>query len=302
MKVHCLGSRFHASQVQRIEDGFRALGHEVTEHSHLADLVFVNNPWFDQPLKDRAAGNLPGKLILGVQDVPHHTADYDLPRLRAQLAQADAVTAISETTARDVLAATGIRAHVIYQPVMDVRRDPAVRRQPFYRFASVGRRSDPNKFAPLWVAALQILGYTEQDVCLVGNEGGWGDYQGVLAEANLNVVYNSVDFVLCPSKNEGLLLPCIEAMACGAVPLVATHLTTLDELLPADLFPEFRYCLPHPASIARFIAHYVNDDSGTRLANLRQRLHDHYRTTWAERTSPTGVASRILAAYQSTLT
>src|SRR5690606_3211512 len=109
--------------------------------------------------------------------------------------------------------------------------------------------------------------------------------------------YNSADFVICTGRVEGLCLGVLEGMAAGCVPLVCNDLTTLDELLPADLFPEYRAVDPTPQSIARFIASLINEDSGARLAAFKDRLHDHYQRVWAERVSPVGVAGRILQVY-----
>lgn len=303
MKIYTANSsRFHGSQIQAIEQGFRALGHEITPFPQEASLVYQNNPWFDGVVADIDRGVLkPGtKVIFNVLDIPEHIPDYDLPRLLSQLDRADAVTCISQFVQGQLARAGRPDVPVIYQPIKPVRRDPAARRQPFYRFAHIGRRHDFNKRAALGVHALQILGYTDRDLSLVGNETGWGDYLGVQSDENLNVIYNSVDFALCTSHIEGLLLPCLEAMAAGAVPVVCSDMTTRTELLPPDLFPEYEDVLPEPTSIARFIATYTNDESGMRLANLRGRLHDHFTKTWADRVSPVGVAQRILDVYHST--
>lgn len=303
MKIATNGARHWGSQIPRIEDGFRALGHEITLYWHEADLVYSQND-HAQVVADKLAGRLKrgAKVVLTCLDVPTHIPGFDVKSLATQLAAADAVCTISAFGQWQVKTLLDLDSTVVYQPIKGVKRDPAARQQPFYRFAHCGRRVDENKRASLGVAALQLLGYTAQDLCLVGNEPGWGDYLGVLSDQNLNVVYNSVDLVLCTSALEGLSLVPLEAMACGAVPVVCRDMTTRTELLPPDLFPEYDTVLPHPESLARFIASLVNDDSGTRLANLRQRLHDHYRTTWQERTSPAGVATRILQTYESTLT
>lgn len=301
MKIHCIGSRFHAGQVSRIEDGFRVLGHEVTECLSDAALVFVNNPWFDQTVADKLAGRLaPGaKLVLGVQDIPYHIPDYDTRRLAEQLAHADAVTAISETTACDLLAATGIRAAgVTYQPIMPITRTG--RRLHPYRALFIGRVCDKNKRATLAAEALSLLDLQGADVVTVGMEPPpfGGTYWGVASPETLNDLYNSVDFVVCTARFGGIELGVIEAMAAGAIPLILRDLHTREELLPTALFPEYAAVDPTPQGLVRFIAGLM-DDGGARLADLRDRLHQHYLTQWAERTSPTGVAQRILNVYNT---
>ncbi len=298
MKVHCVGSRFFGGQVDRIERGFVQLGHELTPHISEADLVYVNDPsHYAQPLLDRAAGRLKGKLILNVLDIPEHIIhEFDTTKLYRELIQADAITSISQFTHDKVGEHCGIASHVIYNPIKSVARDPASKRECPYRFASVGRRSDPNKRADLWAGALGILGINYREVALVGSDPGWGDYLGVLSDFNLNLLYNSVDFVLATSRVEGLNLPVLEAMAAGAIPVVCRDMTTRTELLPPDLFPEYQEVEPTGPSVARFIARYLN--SSEQMVGMKIRLHEHYVTSWQEKTSGAGVARRILEVYQ----
>lgn len=301
MKVYLNGASHWGSQNPRIADGFRTCGHEVTPYISDASLVYSNDS-HAQVIADKVAGNLrPGaKVILTVLDLPLHLGPaFDYAGLKAQLAAADAVCSISQYVQWQLRHYLGVESTVIYQPTKPVQCDPAVRRRPFYRFAHVGRRSDLNKRASLGYAALQLLGYTERDLCLVGNEPGWGDYQGVLNDENLNVVYNSVDFVFTLGLVEGLSLPTLEAMACGAVPVVCCDMTTRTELLPPDLFPEYESVEPDPRSIATFLAGYLNDESGERLIDLQDRLHQHYWTTWADRCWPEAVAGEILKVHET---
>lgn len=302
MKVHTgQSSRFHGGQIDRIERGFIELGHEVTPYISDADLIYQNNPWFDSVVSDRRRGALkPGsKVIFNVLDIPVHIPDFPVEHLTRQLREADAVTSISQWTADQVREKCGIESWVIYNPIKPVKFDPAKRNQSYPRFASIGRRSDPNKHVALWTHALRGLGVPIEEVLLVGNEGGWGMYAGVLNDENLDTVYNSVDFVLCTGRVEGLNLPVIEAMATRAVPVVVNHLTVLEELFPESRFPEYYRVEPTPVSVAKFLVHLVSDESGERLSDLKQRLYEHFIAEWQEKTSPAGVARRILNVYNS---
>lgn len=294
MKVCCHGSRFHGGQVDRIEQGFVALSHELTPHNHVADLVFSNDPAaFDQILADRCNGGVHAKVIFNVQDIPLHLGSaFDCAKLKSRLAKADAVTTISEYVQWQVREYLGLDSHVIYQPIKAVRRDPAAQLATRKRFAHVGRRFDQNKNWNLGVAALQLLGYSPQDVFLVGNEPGWGDYCGVLSDENLNRVYNSVDFILTLGTIEGLSLPTLEAMATGAIPVVTNRMTTRRELLPPDLFPEYSAVDAEPVSIARFINRYTSDPVA--MAEMKERLYTHYLTNWAHKLTGRAVAERIV--------
>ncbi len=297
MRVHCIGATFFGGQLDRIEQGFVALGHNLTPHVSEGELVFVNDcAHHKQAVIDKLAGRLPGKLILNVQDLPFHLgAAFDYEGVDRLLAHADAVTTISEYVQWQVKDRLGRDSSVVYQPLKPVSLKPIQLGR--YRFLSVGRRSDPNKRAALWVAALQLLGYAPSDVALVGNEPGWGEFYGVLDDVNLSRAYNSADFVLATSALEGLSLPVLEAMAAGVIPVVCRDMTTRTELLPPDIFPEYEEVEPNPPSIARFIARFANNVEA--MTEMRCRLHQHYLDRWAEPTSPVGVARRILGVYET---
>lgn len=289
-------SRFYASQVQRVEQGFVELGHTITPHAHEADLIYVNNPPFAQAIKDRAEGHAKGRIIGNVLDIPHHCADFNADALAIELGQVDAITSISNTTAHDLVVACGQDSEVVYQPIMPVTRAPLPRGDRLARFISCGRKWDGNKRFSLGVNALQLLGIPSTHLFLVGAEHGWGNYLGVLNEEGLDRVYNSVDFALVPTLYAGIELPIIEAMACGVIPVVCNDLWTRHEFLPPALFPEYDHVAPNAQSIARFIAQYLED--GDRMAAMKQRLHDHWLANWAEAFSPKGVAAAILRVYE----
>lgn len=300
MKVSLHGAVHWGSQLPRIEQGFVALGHEITPHSHEADLIYANNGPYDQIILDECAGKTHGKVILTLLDIPLHLGKaFDHDKIRAQLAQADAVTVISEYVQWQCREYLGLDSHIIYNPMKPVQRDPAARLANCKPFAHIGRRFDFNKRAALGVHALQILGYGPQDLFLVGNETGWGDYCGVLSDEDLNHVYNSVDFTLCTSMVEGLCLPVLESMAAGAIPVVCNDMTTRRELLPPDLFPEYNAVDPAPESIARFIARYTSDPVA--MAEMKDRLHIHYITNWAHKLTGRAVAERIVEVARNIL-
>lgn len=302
MKIACFGSRFHGGQIDRIEEGFRQLGHELTPHSHEADLIYSNDPGgYQQILVDRATGRLHGKVILNVLDIPEHIPSFDTKVLANQLQQADAVTSISEWTRAAVARHCGIDSTVVYNPIKPVHRVPGILREPYsrdrrYQFVSVGRRQDENKRARLWTHAIQILGGWPSNVALVGTETWWGDYQGVLTDERLNALYNDTDFVMATGLIEGLNLPVIEAMAAGAIPVVCRDLTTREELLPSTTFPEYLEVESTPVSVARFLARFLNNQ--TAMLEMKGRLHAHYLANWQEKTSGLGVAKRIVQVYE----
>lgn len=299
MKIFCAGSRFWGSQVDRIEQGFAQLGHEITPHVHEASLIYSNDPGgYQQIIADRNAGRLFGKVIFNVQDIPTFLPDYDVDGLRVSLQSADAITAISQFTRGEVRKYCAVEPFVVYQPIKPVFAPKCyigVEGKYRIRFLSVGRRFDKNKRTAVWVAALAGLGIDELEVGLVGNEMGWGNYIGVQTDENLARLYNSVDFVLALGRLEGLNLPMVEAMAVGAIPVIANDLTTREEFLPSNIFPEYLDVDPNPVSVARFVAYFLNNE--TAMAEMKKRLRNHYDTYWAHKLSPVGVAGAILDVY-----
>lgn len=294
MKICTHGARFFGGQIDRIDDGFTEIGCELTPHDHEADIIFSNDSAaFDQILSDHRRENLRGKIIFNVLDLPVHLGvTFDYKKIKNQLLKADAVTSISEYTQKQVREYLGLNSHVIYNPIKPVHRDLSIQLPQRKAFAHIGRKSDPNKRHGLGARAVQLLGYQPNDVYLVGNETGWGDYCGVLSDENLNRVYNSVDFVLCTSKIEGLLLPALEAMSCGCIPVVCNDMTTRRELLPPDLFPEYNAVDPDVRSVAKFIARYASDSEA--MAEMKERLYTHYQTNWAHKLTGRAVAERIV--------
>ena len=77
---------------------------------------------------------------------------------------------------------------------------------------------------------------------------GFGNYLGVVPDKDLNKLYNSSKFVLLPSKAEGIGLPMIEGMICGAIPIACSDNLTSKEFLPPDFI-----CEPNSQAIANKI-------------------------------------------------
>lgn len=301
MKIHTAGARFFGGQVSRIDEGFTLLGHELVERMVDADLLYSNDPnHYKDVLSAYHGGRLKAgaRLVFNVLDIPEHNIQqYDLIGLEAQLAQAHAVTCISTFVQKQLIQYLKRGSTVVYNPIKPVTCMPEPRADRYTRYLSAGRRSDPNKRFNVGVHALQLLGVNYGQLALVGNEpGGWGEYLGVLKDADLTRVYNSVDFVLATGKIEGLNLPVLEGMAAGIIPVVCADMTTRTELLPPDLFPEYEDVHPTATSVSRFIAQYLGDNDAMML--MKARLHKHYLDTWYDRVSPVGVAAAIVKVYE----
>lgn len=305
MKIYLDGARFYGDQISRIGEGFIELGHEITPYISDADLLYSNNPspTRTQLVKDRNKGKLkPGaKLIFTVLDYPLHLEGFEsfqeeIPLIKADLAAADAICSISEYTQRMVKEKYGFDSTVIYNPMKEVwkyfnKAEPQTR----YKFLHVGRRHDFNKNFNLAAIAMMMLGKNESDLGLVGNEVSWGSYIGVLNDTHLANQYLAADYVFCLGKIEGISLTVVEAMAAGCIPIIHNELTTKEELLPKELFPEYELVQKTAGSIAEFI--WRMESCPDHKNNLVVRLANHFQVNLKEKFDKVNVARRIIDIY-----
>lgn len=295
MKVYVGGAKFLQGQTQRIERGLVELGHEITPHMQEADLIYVNNAWYDEVIEAKKQG-LKGKFIFNVLDLAPHLPDFPLDRLKEQLAHADGICTISQFVHDDLLKRTGYESSVIYQPIKDIdyNRTPKI----LYKFLFVGRVQDPNKRATLGAQAVGALGGGANDVLTVGGDAPpyGGKYAGIVSDTILNDIYNASDYLMACSKSEGLFLPPQEAIAADCIPVICNDLNVREEFFPTNLFPEYAAIDPNPQSIAAFIAALEKDQDKKR--EFITRLRNHYRSNWEAHLSGLGVAKKIISVYE----
>lgn len=306
--VAALGSDSPLSQVGRIRQGLLARGGIVlTEDLSLADLIYVNNPPYDVPLRARAEGCLKpdARLMFNVLDVPSHllppNGDYTftkLAQLGDQLNQAHAITAISRFTQSQLKHYLGLDSYLVYNPIKPVTPEKRLRGErpyPEYRVLMAGRVGDPNKRQrQIGIPALLMAGFEEHEVAVVGGEYlGWGMTLGTVADEVLNDLYNSVDFIMQPSFLGGWEMPVSEAVICGAIPIVTTDLTTREE----HLLPRHWFCHPSPTAVAYWLRGFMDDP--TKLAAARELCLTSIGPQLASQLSPSSVATRILEVYRN---
>jgi len=237
MRIKTFGAKHFTGQLPRIEEGFKELGHDIVEEN--PDLIYCNNPWFDDALKEKC----PIK-IFNVLDVPEHLApNYNLEKLEQQLAQATHITCISRTTKEQLkhfFHFHDAEIAIIYNPVMPVcpvNYCPDLGDYK-YKYLIVGRAADPNKRNLL---AYQYLKQYDPSatVAVVGSEPiSFGHWFGVLPSDILNQFYNNVDYVFSLTKYGGIELPAIEAVLAGTFPIVCN-----DCKCAMEFNPEFG-CVP----------------------------------------------------------
>jgi glycosyltransferase involved in cell wall biosynthesis len=190
-------------------------------------------------------------------DIPEHCfapqGDFTHDKLIAlanALRRADAITAISPFVRSQLNRLLALPATVIWNPIKGVSPDKRLAgdRPYAFRVLIAGRARDPNKRqTTLGVPALIAAGFEEHEVAVVGGEWpGWGTDLGVVSDAVLNDLYNSVDLVMHPSLNEGLGLSPLEAMVCGAVPVLTYDCSTFGDI---QFFPQHWGCYPSVTSL-----------------------------------------------------
>ncbi len=299
-KVFIGGADCLTCQVDRIKLGFASIPNvELTDKSWDADLIYVNNPWFDQYIKDKQEGKnkLGSKLILNVQDLALQYPDYDLGKLNDQLRLADAITSISEYTRLHLQQIFALDSTIVYNPVKDVSPEIRLRGEcpyPQFKALMVGRLNDPNKRAKLGVDALYAAGIQDSEIATIGPEiTPYGTYLGYVTDAELNKLYNSVRYVMAPSAHEGQNLPPAEGLICGAIPILCQDMSTLTEFFPRHFgyFPRF--------NILALRIHLLEQRD-----ELRKMVSD-YCIEWGKglltKVSKEAVANNIWQVYQGLL-
>jgi len=295
MTIFTDGARFWGGQIDRIDEALLSLGYQLTQKIEEADLVYSNNGPYDDIIERKDAGAIRGKIILNVLDLAPHLVDFPMEKTRQQLAQADAVTCISETVQRDLKIRGGFDSTVIYNPMKPIGKTFSTMKS---TALFVGRVNDPEKRSLLGAEALRILGIASQNVITTGGEypAYGGRYFGVATDQQLNDLYNGTEFLICPTRNAFLGLPILEACAAGAVPVFCRDLDIREEFFPSYLFPEYDRIEPTASSIAGFMWRLIAEPDTKE--DLKKRLFSHHQNVLAEKLSPIGVAQRIIDVYK----
>jgi glycosyltransferase involved in cell wall biosynthesis len=198
------------------------------------------------------------------------------------LNQADFVSVISLKVKKDLSQFFNKKIHVIYNPIKDVYYDEKILKNNMFLF--VGRANDPIKRFDLVRDTLIKIkdGIKKIKVCGAENPN-FGNYLGYVSDEELNNLYNSTQFVLLPSKAEGIGLPMIESMICGALPITCSDNETAKEFLPRDFI-----CAPNPKSMLEHIKKLENEYANKR--NLAFEFGKKYK----EKFNKSSIAENIL--------
>jgi len=247
-KVCILGSDGYVCQIPRIKEGMLALGHVLSKES--PDLIYSNDPrGYDKALllKKKYPNSY---LILNLLDIPWHMPNiykHTEALVKHYFLQADMITTISFKVKKDLTKFYDKTIHVIYNPIKDVYLDEKIKKN--NNFFYVGRVFDTVKRFKLVRESLLKMKDGEKNIKICGlKDPKFGNYLGIIKDQELNKLYNSSKYVLLPSMAEGLGLPMIEGMICGAIPITCSDNLTAKEFSPPDFI-----CKPDAQSIVNKI-------------------------------------------------
>ena len=263
IKIAVFGADGFTCQVPRIKDGLKSLGHVFSEES--PDLIYSNDPTGYQKAMELKKKFPKSHLMLNFLDIPWH-----IPNVEKQtnllskhfLDKADSVTVISYKVKKDLSKFLNKKIEVIYNPIKDIFYDKSIKKN--NEFLYVGRANDPVKRISLVKESLLQINNSIKEIKICGSEDpGFGNYLGIISDNELNKIYNSSKYVLLPSKAEGIGLPMIEGMICGAIPI-----TCSDNLTSKEFSPEDFICDPDAKSIVNKIEELDKDYEKKRQMSL----------------------------------
>ena len=266
-----------------IKEGLEKLGHEISSEN--PELIYANDPrgYKEAVLVKTKYKNVP--LILNILDIPWH-----MPNIQQQtkllvdqfLIQADFVSTISLKVKKDLSQFLNKKIHVIYNPIKDVYYDENILKNNMFLY--VGRANDPIKRFNLVRNTLLKVKDGIKKIKICGTENpNFGNYLGHVSDKELNNLYNSTKFVLLPSKAEGIGLPMIESMICGALPVTCSDNETAKEFLPPDFI-----CEPEPQLILEHIERLDKEYS------VKRKLAFKFGKKYKEKFNKISIAENIL--------
>jgi len=248
IKVSILGADGYVCQIPRIKEGMEALGHVLSEES--PDLIYSNDPRGYNKALLLKKKYPKAYLILNFLDMPWHISNIQKQTellVKNYFLKADVITTISFKVKKDISKLYNKKIHVIYNPIKDVYFDENIKKNNIFFY--VGRAYDPVKRFNLVRESLLKIKDGEKNIKICGlHNPNFGNYLGIVKDQELNKLYNSSKYVLLPSASEGIGLPMIEGMICGAIPITCSDNLTAREFSPPDFI-----CEPNAEAIVKKI-------------------------------------------------
>ena len=288
IKVSILGADGYVCQIPRIKEGIEALGHVLSEES--PDLIYSNDPRGYNKALLLKKKYPKAYLILNFLDMPWHISNIQKQTellVKNYFLKADVITTISFKVKKDISKLYNKKIHVIYNPIKDVYFDENIKKNNIFFY--VGRASDPVKRFNLVRESLLKIKDGVKNTKICGSQNpNFGDYLGIVKDQDLNELYNSSKYILLPSVAEGIGLPMIEGMICGAIPITCSDNLTAKEFSPPDFI-----CKPDAQSIVNKIEELNKDYDCKR--ELALKFGEKYKIQFDKRT----IAKNIIEIFNS---
>ena len=288
IKVTILGADGYTCQIPRIKEGMELLGHTLSEDS--PDLIYSNDPKGYEKALILKKKYPNAYLIFNFLDIPWHIENIERQTellVKNFFLKADAVSVISSKVQKDMAKFYDKKIHVIYNPVKDVYFDEKIKKDNMFIY--VGRANDPVKRINLVHDSIIKIPEGFKNIKICGSENpGFGNYLGIIKDKMLNELYNSTKYVLLPSKAEGIGLPMIEGMICGAIPITCSDNLTAKEFSPQDFI-----CEPSAQSIVNKIEELDKEYAAKRKIALE--FGKKYKTQFDKKT----IAKNIMDIFNS---
>ena len=288
IKVSILGSDGYLCQIPRIKEGMEALGHVLSEES--PDLIYSNDPVGYEKALFLKKKYSKAYLMLNLLDIPWHKPNIQKQTeslVKNYFLKADAITTISFKVKKDISKFYNKKIRVIYNPIKDVYFDENIKKNNIFLY--VGRASDSVKRFNLVQESLLKIKDGEKNIKICGSQNpNFGNYLGIIKDQELNTLYNSSKYILLPSATEGIGLPMIEGMICGAIPITCSDNLTATEFSPSDFI-----CKPDAQSIVNKIEELNKDYDYKR--ELALKFGEKYKIQFDKRT----IAKNIIEIFNS---
>jgi glycosyltransferase involved in cell wall biosynthesis len=285
MKILSYGSRCITSQIDRIEDGFRSLGHLVNKMDMGSpDLIYANDIGSWDEAINAYMENQNAKMLLTILDLPFHlpACSEQIERVKQVSEAGVPICTISQKVANDLEEHCGVDARVIYQPIKDIIYEGIPWEDREIDYLILGRNHDHMKgHYQVTIPVINELDGNFSKLHTIGDGIQGAQNYGNVTDEQLNVIYNNTKYVFCPSKFEGLGLPMIEAMAAKAIPILYHWHPTAEEFFAPDQIFECN------DDIVKFI--------------LRDKSFDEigYNSEFTEKFRKEEVAKNIINVYES---
>ena len=290
IKISILGADGYTCQIPRIKEGMKNLGHILSEES--PSLIYANDPTGYNKAMTLKKKFPSSYLILNFLDVPWHFPNIDKQTkllVEQFLTKADAVTVISFKVKKDLAKFLDRKIEVIYNPIKDVFHDKSIKKN--NTFLYVGRANDPIKRIDLVKESFLKIKNSVKEIKICGSENpGFGNYLGVISDIELNKLYNSSKFVLLPSKAEGIGLPMIEGMICGAIPITCSDNLTAKEFSPSEFI-----CEPNAQSLVNKIEELDKEYENKRKIALK--MGEKYKIQFDKKNIARNIIKENLFVY-----